>query len=164
MTSTIEPRSGSAPSRESVDLESFHHHWQDEADAAFLYRILATAESDTHKRDVYARLAAVEDRHVEIWAKLLDEHGRPPARYRPSARARMLAWLGRRFGPGFLLPMLLAEEGREVKSYLDLHRETPKGSAGGEEALLLARESKEHATTIAGLAGRAGEPWHATES
>src|SRR5579862_857145 len=164
MTSTIEPRSGSAPSRESVDLESFHHHWQDEADAAFLYRILATAESDTHKRDVYARLAAVEDRHVEIWAKLLDEHGRPPARYRPSARARMLGWLGRRFGPGFLLPMLLAEEGREVKAYLHMHRATAREAPGSGEALLLARESAEHATTLAGLSGSAGEPWHRAES
>ena len=147
-----------------MDLESFHHHWQDEADAAFLYRILATAESDTHKRDVYARLAAVEDRHVEIWAKLLDEHGRPPARYRPSARARMLGWLGRRFGPGFLLPMLLAEEGREVKAYLHMHRATAREAPGSGEALLLARESAEHATTLAGLSGSAGEPWHRAES
>ena len=85
-------------------------------------------------------------------------------KFTPAGRTRLLAWLGRRFGPTFLLPMLLAEEGREVKSYLDLHRETPKGAAGGEEALLLARESKEHASTIAGLAGREGEPWHATES
>ena len=29
----------------------------------------------------------------------------------PTARARLLAWLGRRFGPGFLLPHLLARRG-----------------------------------------------------
>ncbi len=27
-----------------TDLDTFEHHWQDEADAAFLYRILAKAE------------------------------------------------------------------------------------------------------------------------
>jgi VIT1/CCC1 family predicted Fe2+/Mn2+ transporter len=146
------------------DVHTFAHHWQDEADAAYLYRVLAQCETDAKRSDVYRRLADVEDRHVEIWARLLAEHGSPPRRFRPSARARLLAFLGRRFGPGFLLPMLLAEEGREVKGYLDMHRATPAGVAGGGEALTLARESAEHASTLAGIAGREGEPWHRTES
>jgi VIT1/CCC1 family predicted Fe2+/Mn2+ transporter len=146
------------------DLHTFHHHWQDEADAAFLYRVLASVEPDTRKSDVYQRLAEVEDRHVTIWADLIRANGGEPGRFKPTGRTRILTWLGRRFGPGFLLPMLLSEEGREVKSYLDLHRTTPTGAPGGSEALLLARESKEHATTIAALAGRAGEPWHRTET
>ena len=146
------------------DLRVFLHHWQDEADAAFLYRVLASLEPDGKKRDVYQRLAEVEDRHVKIWADLIRESGGDPGRFTPTGRTRLLTWLGKRFGPGFLLPMLLAEEGREVKSYLDLHRTTPRGAAGGKEALVLARESKEHATTIAALSGRKGEPWHQTES
>jgi VIT1/CCC1 family predicted Fe2+/Mn2+ transporter len=146
------------------DLHTFEHHWQDEADAAYLYRVLASVEPDAAKRDVYQRLAEVEDRHTVIWEEVITKNGGRVGKFRPAGRTRLLAWLGRRFGPGFLLPMLIAEEGREVKSYLDLHRETPKGAAGGEEALLLARESKEHASTISGLAGREGEPWHATAS
>jgi VIT1/CCC1 family predicted Fe2+/Mn2+ transporter len=142
------------------DVHAFEHHWQDEADAAFLYRALAGVEPDAHKRDVYARLAVVEDRHVEIWANLLAQLGHPPGRFRPTARARLLAWLGRRFGPGFLLPHLLREEGREVKGYLDLHQRTPRGAAGGGEALQLAKESAEHATELAHIAGKTGEPWH----
>jgi vacuolar iron transporter family protein len=145
---------------DELDVHTFEHHWQDEADAAFLYRLLARAEKDATKRDVYARLADVEDRHVEIWGRLLAENGHPPAPFRPSPRAKVLAWLGRVFGPGFLLPMLLAEEGREVKGYLDLHRTTARGAPGSGEALLLARESAEHASTLAGLAGRDSEPWH----
>jgi vacuolar iron transporter family protein len=146
------------------DLHTFEHHWQDEADAAYLYRVLASVEPDATKRDVYQRLAEVEDRHTVIWEEVITKNGGSVGKFRPAGRTRLLAWLGRRFGPGFLLPMLIAEEGREVKSYLDLHRETPKGAAGGDEALLLARESKEHANTISGLAGRVGEPWHATAS
>ena len=121
------------------DIHAFEHHWQDEADAAFLYRVLAGVEPDAKKRDVYSRLAQVEDRHVEIWANLLTELGHPPKAFKPTARSRLLAWLGRRFGAGFLLPHLLREEGREVKGYLDLHQKTPAGVAGGGEALLLAR-------------------------
>jgi VIT1/CCC1 family predicted Fe2+/Mn2+ transporter len=146
------------------DLHEFEHHWQDEADAAFLYRVLAASEQDEKRRDVYARLAEVEDRHVQIWSDLLARSGRAPSSHRPSARARVLAFLGRRFGPGFLLPLLLAEEGREVKGYLALHRATPRGEVGGNEALVLARESAEHASTLAAMSGRNAEPWHRAES
>jgi vacuolar iron transporter family protein len=144
------------------DLDSFTHHWQDEADAAFLYRQLAEAEPDATKRDIYQRLAEVEDRHVEVWAGLLVQHGRKLAPHRPTGRTRLLAFLGNRFGPNFLLPMLLAEEGREVKAYLDMHRTTRSGTAGRDEALTLAKESAEHATTLNAIAGRTGEPWHRT--
>ncbi len=152
----------SAPTESTPDLHAFEHHWQDEADAAHLYRLLASAEPDPAKSDIYRRLAEVEDRHVEIWAALLKQHGRTVPRHRPTARTRLLAFLGRRFGPNFLLPMLLAEEGREVKAYMEMHRETGSGVAGRDEALLLARESAEHATTLNGVAGRTGEPWHRT--
>ena len=144
------------------DLDAFEHHWQDEADAAYLYRLLADAEPDAAKQDIYRRLAAVEDRHLEIWADLLTRNGRTIGKHRPTARTRLLAMLGRWFGPGFLLPMLLAEEGREVKAYLDMHRTTGQNVAGRDEALLLARESAEHATTLNAVAGRTGEPWHRT--
>src|SRR3954471_15891465 len=146
------------------DLHAFEHHWQDEADAAYLYRLLSAAEPDVKKKDLYQRLAEVEDRHVEIWANLLAQYGRPVGSFRPSARTRLLAGLGRVFGPGFLLPMLLAEEGREVKGYLDMHRRTAKGAPGASESLLLARESAEHATTLNTISGRTGEPWHRAEA
>ncbi|HEX2722299.1 MAG TPA: VIT1/CCC1 transporter family protein [Gemmatimonadaceae bacterium] len=161
MATTAEPRRGD---RQDADPHSFEHHWQDEADAAFLYRILAAAEADPKKKDIYARLADVEDRHVVVWGDLMAKLGHDPGKFRPSARARVLARLGKIFGPGFLLPMLLQEEGREVKGYLDMHRATPAGAPGGGEALTLARESAEHAMTLAGIAGKSGEPWHRTES
>ena len=158
---TIIPPAASEQLREP-DLHAFEHHWQDEADAAFLYRVLADAEPDASRQDIYRRLAAVEDRHLEIWAALLQKYGRAVGKHRPTGRTRLLAYLGKKFGPGFLLPMLLAEEGREVKAYLDMHRLTGKGVAGRDEALLLAKESAEHATTLNAVAGRSGEPWHKT--
>jgi vacuolar iron transporter family protein len=146
------------------DLHDFQHHWQDEADAAFLYRVLASSEADAKRRGIYSRLAEVEDRHVQIWSELLTRNGQPPSAHRPSTRARLLAFLGRRFGPNFLLPLLLAEEGREVKAYLTLHKSTPRGAMGGNEALVLARESAEHASTLAAISGKSAEPWHRAES
>jgi vacuolar iron transporter family protein len=157
-TTSVPSGSASTP----PDLHSFVHHWQDEADAAYLYRLLAGVEQDAAKSDIYRRLAEVEDRHVDVWGGLLAQHGHPVPAHRPTARTRLLAVLGRWFGPGFLLPMLLAEEGREVKAYLDMHRTTARGVAGREEALVLAKESAEHAMTLNGVAGRTGEPWHKT--
>jgi VIT1/CCC1 family predicted Fe2+/Mn2+ transporter len=151
-----------APAAPPAHLDTFVHHWQDEAEAAYLYGVLAAAESDPHKRDLYTRLAHVEERHTRIWAELLERGGRKPAgfRFRPGARARLLAFLGRALGPRALLPMLVAEEGREVRGYLELHRGLAPGAVGQPEALLLARESAEHATTLGEISGGGPEPWH----
>jgi VIT1/CCC1 family predicted Fe2+/Mn2+ transporter len=138
-------------------------HWKDEADAAFLYRVLAEAEPDATRKELYAHLAEVEDRHTEMWRKLLGEAGIVCGPAAPSRRARLLAWTARRFGPGLLTNLLLKEEGREVKGYLALYRDTAPGAAK-DTALTLAKESAEHAGTLGGLAGKSGEPWHQMES
>jgi predicted membrane protein (TIGR00267 family) len=140
-------------------LDNWRHHLQDEADAAFLYRVLAAADPSAKGSDIYRRLAEVEDRHAGLWRKVLAEHGAEAATPAPSARARFLAWTARVMGPGLLLPMLVREEGQEVKGYLDLYRETDPGSAK-DAALVLAKESAEHAQTLGQLAGAEGEPWH----
>ena len=148
-------------------LQTWRSHWQDESDAAFLYGVLAEREPDPGRRKVYEGLAAVERRHTDLWAKLLADHGQPvpAAGAKPGLRARLLAALGRRFGAGFLLPILLREEGREVKGYLSLHKRSV-GADAKAVSLTLAKESAEHAGTLAGLSGSAaaGEPWHRTES
>jgi len=137
------------------------HHLEDEADAAFLYRELARTEPDPGRAEVYRKLAEVEDRHVALWRGLLAEHGHAVEIPQPSRGARFRGWLAGRLGSGTLLPMLLREEGREVKGYLNLYRSAPAG-AEGPTALRLAQESKQHAETLARLSGRPGEPWHRT--
>lgn len=151
------------PDRETLQL--WLEHWQDESDAAFLYNELASVEGDAKKRDVYSRLALVEERHTQLWAKLLNDNGQrvPDTVARPTLEARLKAKLGRWFGPGVLLPLLLREEGREVKGYMDLHETSAAGDAR-EVSLTLAKESAEHAQTLAGLAGQNAEPWHQAES
>jgi vacuolar iron transporter family protein len=137
------------------------HHLADEADAAYLYRELARAEPDGTRADLYRRLAEVEDRHVGMWRELMAREGHTAPVPAPSRGARLRAWLARRVGTSVLLPMLLAEEGREVKGYLQLHDATPGGPVAP-TALRLAQESKEHAQALARLSGKEGEPWHRT--
>src|SRR5947208_8464256 len=148
---------------QQADLKDWLHHCQDEADAAYLYLALAGQESDPHRKEVYIKLAGVEERHVQMWTKLLAEHGHQVDHARPSLNAKLRAWFGRRFGTRYLLPLLLREEGEEVKGYLTLHKESSLPDAQ-EVSLQLAKESAAHAGTLADLAGKGPEPWHKTGS
>jgi VIT1/CCC1 family predicted Fe2+/Mn2+ transporter len=143
--------------------DTWLHHLGDEADAAFLYRVLANAERDPKKAGLYRQLAEVEDRHVQMWRTLLEQHGHSVPLPKPSLSARLRARLARWFGSGFLLPILLDEEGREAKGYLNLYQSEPDGAVGP-TALRLAKESKQHAQALATLSGVAGEPWHKTSA
>ncbi|HYK83223.1 MAG TPA: VIT1/CCC1 transporter family protein [Gemmatimonadales bacterium] len=153
------------PAPDAATLRTWRHHWQDEFDAAYLYLVLAGQEADPKRKDVYIKLAGVEERHTQMWEHLLREHGDPVGarRPRPSLNARLRAWFGRRFGARYLLPLLLREEGQEVKGYMTLHQESRLDDARA-MSLRLARESAAHAETLADLAGKASEPWHKTGS
>jgi vacuolar iron transporter family protein len=144
-------------------VKEWQEHCRDEADAAFLYRVLVDAENDPKRKDIYRRLASIEDHHTKLWAQILTDHGATVPHRGPSSRARLLAWIARRFGPGLLTDMLLREEGREVKGYLAMYRRSEAGVAK-DAALRLARESAEHAETLGGVTGKEGEPWHRTEA
>jgi predicted membrane protein (TIGR00267 family) len=148
-----------APPPDAKALAVWAHHLQDEADAAFLYRVLSESEPNATRKDIFKRLADVEDRHAGMWRRTLADNGVEAPASRPSFKARAMAWTARRFGPGVLLSLLLREEGEEVKGYLALYRETPAGQAR-DTALTLAKESAQHAGTLGGMVGSPGEPWH----
>ncbi len=88
-----------------------------EVDSAALYDVLAEAESDAGIADVYRRLAATERAHADVWEKLLRDAGEPVPPRTPSMRARVLTFLAKRFGPGFVLPTLVEAEARDSQGY-----------------------------------------------
>ena len=134
-------------------------HYRDERDAALLYRLLADSEPDAKRRELFLKLAAVEDRHVARWAELFEETNQPLPSYSPSVKSRVLAWLSRRFGSNAILPLIVAEEGREVQAYLGLARgESNRRTHAA--AVEIAADSAEHARELATLLGRDDEPWH----
>ncbi len=139
------------------------HYLAEEIDAAYLYRELASVELDAKRKDLFSRLAAVEDRHVERWEEILVEQGGRLGPHHPSTRARLTAWVARRLGPGAVLPMILAEEGREVAAYLKLAKEATDPSTSA-AASTLAADSANHATELARVLGKHNEPWHASEA
>ncbi len=139
------------------------HHWQDEGDAAYLYGLLAGLEPDPNKQEIFRKLEHVEGEHTAVWARVLGDHGVQVPAFQPSARTKLLAFLAKRFGPSFLTSILLKEEGREVRAYLALYKDSDAGPAK-DAARKLAKESAEHAEDLAGLTDSEGEPWHRTGS
>ncbi|HEY3249055.1 MAG TPA: VIT1/CCC1 transporter family protein [bacterium] len=146
-----------------AQLKIWHEHWQDEGDAAFLYRQIVARETDPRRTRVFSDLAKVEDQHLQRWADVLRQVGVQLTPHRPSLRARMMALIGRFFGWRLLASLLLSEEGRETKGYLR-GAETYGSSEASETAADLAKESAEHAEQLGELLGVSGEPWHRTAS
>jgi VIT1/CCC1 family predicted Fe2+/Mn2+ transporter len=87
-------------------IHRYRANLQGEVDSATLYRALAEAESNPQLKDVYRRLAAVEEAHAEFWQSRLKPLGAGAGRRGAGWRTRALAWLARRFGPEFVLPMI----------------------------------------------------------
>jgi vacuolar iron transporter family protein len=138
---------------------TWDHHYADEKDAAWLYRALASVETNTERRDLFNRLAIVEDRHTARWEELFREAGRPLPAHSVGRRTRWLARIARALGPGSVLPLVLAEEGREVQSYLGLARSSSHTTTH-QAALEIASDSAVHARELSEVMGRDGEPWH----
>ncbi|PCM46429.1 VIT1/CCC1 transporter family protein [Marinobacter sp. ANT_B65] len=86
--------------------ERYEDNLHGEIDSASLYHALAEAETDERLAEVYRRLAAVEESHAEYWKKQLTRLGARIPTLKPGFRARGLAFLAQRFGPGFVLPVV----------------------------------------------------------
>ena len=57
--------------------QSWDEHYADEQDAAWLYRRLASVDTNRERADLFGRLADVEDRHTAKWEELFRGAGRP---------------------------------------------------------------------------------------
>ena len=100
------PKTSASPD----DIRRFRSNYKDEVDGAALYRLLAEAERDPHLKDLYARLAVSEDRHLALWANKLREVGGELPTGGPSLRVRTLGWLARRFGTQLVAPIVTRME------------------------------------------------------
>jgi vacuolar iron transporter family protein len=101
----------------SDDIHRYRSNLRGETDSAALYRALADAETNPQLKQVYGRLAAVEDAHAQFWRSRLDRLGVRAGRRGLGLRTRALAWLARRFGPQFVLPVIQTLERSDTTQY-----------------------------------------------
>jgi VIT1/CCC1 family predicted Fe2+/Mn2+ transporter len=112
---------------DSASIERYRTNLQGEVDSAGLYRALSESESDPHLKEVYRRLAAVEEAHAEFWRSQLAKSGARAGTLTVGWRSRMLGWLARRFGADFVLPTISGLERRDSAQYDN----QPEAVAGG---------------------------------
>jgi VIT1/CCC1 family predicted Fe2+/Mn2+ transporter len=139
------------------------HHLHEEIDAAYLYRVLAELINDESKKEIYLKLADIEDKHVKVWKDLLVKDNVKIKNLSPSTQAKLLEWSSRKFGTWILSSALMKEEATEVKSYLGLYK-TSGDESTRTAALRLAKDSAEHANQLMDIKGTSSEPWHRSES
>jgi VIT1/CCC1 family predicted Fe2+/Mn2+ transporter len=125
------------------NLGRYRRNLQGEVDSAALYRALAEAESDPRLKQVYQRLASVEEAHAEFWTQRILGAGGRARRLRPGLRSRLLAWLARRFGAGTVLPIVDTLERSDVTQY----DAQPEAAAAG-----LPADERSHARIIQAMA------------
>jgi VIT family len=59
----------------SSDIARYRANYLSEQEGAYLYNKLAEAESDAHLAELYQRLAAIEQRHSDLWKDYLTSAG-----------------------------------------------------------------------------------------
>ena len=91
-------------------ITRYRKNLQDEIDSAALYRGLAEAERSPELREVFLRLAAMEEEHARFWEQQLRELGVPVPQLRPGWRTRVLIALARHLGAALVLPTVTARE------------------------------------------------------
>ena len=125
------------------NLGRYRRNLQGEVDSAALYRALADAESDTKLKQVYRRLAGVEEAHAEFWTRQIAGAGGRTSRLWPGLRSRLLAWLARRFGTETVLPIVDTLERSDVTQY----DSQPEAAAAG-----LPADERSHARIVQAMA------------
>ncbi|MCL6524817.1 MAG: VIT1/CCC1 transporter family protein [Thermoflavifilum sp.] len=144
---------------------STRHTWlkylQDEVDAAYLYQVLAESTPPSRKKESYQLLHQIEKKHEAAWLELLRKQGIRVPQIQPSVKAKLMARLSKWIGNEWLGYIMLKEEGNEVKTYLNLYKQSTDTTTR-DIAMHLAKDSAGHASELNRLLGENAEPWHST--
>jgi len=116
--------------------------WYHEKESAWLYRQVASAESDPRKRSLFLKLADAAEQQALRWQ---DGAGGVPREFRPSLRARVVARLLSHFEAESLRPILAAMKLRGLSIY-----GAPPASAGHPMPSSVAQVGARHRGAVGG--------------
>ncbi len=126
------------------DVARWRANLQGETDAIAIYRAMAAAERTPELAEVYRRLGETETRHAMLWETKLREAGAWRRPLRPSWRARVIAGVARRFGPGVVAGTIAGREAADQGGY-DAQPEAAGTS--------LPRDERSHARILREISG-----------
>ncbi|HET8702026.1 MAG TPA: VIT1/CCC1 family protein [Nitrococcus sp.] len=99
------------------DIKRLRENLQGEIDSAALYRALSEVEARPQLKEIYSRMARIEEHHARFWGRQLRRRGAAVPQLSPTWRSRVLIWLARRFGAEFVLPTAMRLEAADRGSY-----------------------------------------------
>ncbi len=126
-------------SNNEEEIKQYFANRQKEIDGAALYRVLSETEKQPQMAEVYAKLAASEEKHAAAWEKKLTKLNVPIPPRKPTWRAATMIWLAKRFGPQFVLPTITSNEKADSRAY-DGQADT--------DAQAFSQEEKSHARLL----------------
>jgi VIT1/CCC1 family predicted Fe2+/Mn2+ transporter len=131
------------------DADRYRNNLQGELDGAAIYEAMADGAGEPQLGELYGKLADVERRHASLWQERLREAGETRIPTGPAWRARILAGLARRFGPGLVVTTVAAQEmaGREM------YDDQPEAAGSS-----LPADERSHARLLAEMTGAGGVP------
>ena len=97
--------------------DRYRYYLQAEREAVALYTVLAEAERDPNRAQIFRELAQVEERHVAHWAEKLGTPVTDLPPFRPGFRVRSLGWLARWLGTRRVLPLVMRIEAEDTDMY-----------------------------------------------
>jgi VIT1/CCC1 family predicted Fe2+/Mn2+ transporter len=110
---------------------------QNEREAVMLYNQLAVNEKDPRLAEVYRRMSAAEQRHVDALVCRLAELGVGVPAFKRSWRIRSLTWLSRLFGQGVILSAMQITENQNIRKYETRPEEAEMAAEESSHARLL---------------------------
>lgn len=99
------------------DIQRYLENWRGEIDSVHLYKNMSECEKNSDLAKVYARLSDVEAKHAKFWEDKLKENGISVPAAKPSVRSKILSFMARKFGPKFVLPVVVTLEKTDRNSY-----------------------------------------------
>lgn len=129
------------------DAARYRNNLQGELDGAAIYQAMADGAREPQLGELYGKLAEAEARHASLWQECLLTAGETKIPTGPAWRARILAGLARRFGPGLVVSTIAAHELADRGMYDDQPEAT--GSS-------LPADERSHARLLAEMIGVGG--------
>ncbi|HVS27249.1 MAG TPA: VIT1/CCC1 transporter family protein [Burkholderiales bacterium] len=101
------------------DAADVVENWREEKRSAYLYRLVAQAESGTPRQALFLGLANAAEKQAGLWAKKIHDNGASvPEQYAPDLRTRVVGLLVGILGPRRMRPALAAMKVRGMSLYI----------------------------------------------
>jgi len=119
------------------NLKTHLAFWEEEMTSAALYKSFSENEKDARLAEVYQRMSENEVQHAKRWAAKVEADGGKLPEFKLEMRSKIQIWMGKRFGPAFVLPGLVAKERDGNAAYNQIA-----------DATGMARDERSHAMLI----------------